>query len=354
MIKNSETKLISTPPKARYFPLSSPCGGSPEGDRGLGGREGLKRSVSVLIPNYNGRHLLEQYLPALFFSLKNSEKIDDYEIIVVDDASKDDSISFLQKAYPDIILIESDKNQGFSISVNQGFQAAEKELVFLLNNDMSVSPDIFDVLIPFFDFEDDVFGVFPTIKNQSGEIILETQKLPCIKKTSIHYIDNYEQRKTPYTFYLCGGCSLISREKVLALNGLDTIYSPFYFEDFDLSIRAWKQGWKCYYTDETYCLHCHSATIISNFSKRDVDVIFWKNKLTFNHLHTESIRYILFRLKIYIKFILTFVLSSTSKKKYKESYRMYALCLSQLKHSRKNLIQNQKYSIKTIVNQYFC
>ena len=61
-----------------------------------------KKSISVIIPNYNGKHLLESYLPSVINAL-DFEKVD-FEIIIIDDCSKDDSVNFLTINYPKIIL----------------------------------------------------------------------------------------------------------------------------------------------------------------------------------------------------------------------------------------------------------
>ena len=66
-------------------------------------------SISIVIPNYNGRDLLEKNIPSLLAALNNF----DFEIIVVDDCSSDDSVQFLKDTYPNVIVIKSNKNQGF-------------------------------------------------------------------------------------------------------------------------------------------------------------------------------------------------------------------------------------------------
>ena len=93
--------------------------------------------VCVVIPNYNGRHLLERNLPSVFNALKSANT--DFEIIIIDDCSTDDSVAFLIQSYPTIRLIISDQNQGFSATCNKGIVLAEKDLILLLNTDIELN-----------------------------------------------------------------------------------------------------------------------------------------------------------------------------------------------------------------------
>ena len=297
------------------------------------------KSISVVIPNFCGKSLLEKYLPPLFEALSNSEKVSDWEVIVVDDASTDDSVSFLKEQYSTVVLLKNEVNSGFSITCNKGIFAATKELVFVLNSDMYVPLNLFDILCPVFINEKDVFGVFPTVKDMSGEKILESQKIPKHKPGSIHYVDNIAQDQLSYSLYLCGGNALIDREKLISLNGYNTIYSPFYFEDFDLSLRAWRKGWKSYYSPDTYSLHCHSATVNEHFNKTYVTEIFIRNKLIFNYLYTEGFQHSLFVFNLYLNLIKSFLSFKPSKKSYFNASLKFFEKIAEVKMQRKKEFQ---------------
>jgi glycosyltransferase involved in cell wall biosynthesis len=72
----------------------------------------MRPGISIVIPNYNGKDLLERNIPSVFNALITSD-ITDFEIIVAEDASKDNSVEFLKSNYPEIILIENKVNKGF-------------------------------------------------------------------------------------------------------------------------------------------------------------------------------------------------------------------------------------------------
>ncbi len=119
-----------------------------------------KKNVSIIIPNYNGASLLQQYLP---FTIAAAESAGiSYEIIVVDDASSDQSVSFIEDHYKDIILVKSKTNQGFSFSCNEGMKRARFELLLFLNTDVKLSPDYFNNQWRYFENED-TFGVMGRI-----------------------------------------------------------------------------------------------------------------------------------------------------------------------------------------------
>ena len=92
-------------------------------------------AASVVIPNWNGRDLLEKYLPSVITALAGNSA---NEIIVVDNGSKDGSAEFVRERFPAVKLLALADNLGFGGGSNAGFQAAKNDIVVLLNSDMRV------------------------------------------------------------------------------------------------------------------------------------------------------------------------------------------------------------------------
>ena len=246
----------------------------------------MNKTISVVLPNFNGKNLLEEYLPYTIKALKLADYT--YEIIVVDDASTDNSIPFLEEQYPDIITIKNLQNKGFSYSCNQGIVAAKNDLVLLLNSDVKLSPTYLQKLIPYFD-DEDTFGVMGQILDSSGAKIEVAAKIPRfngykLKSDKQAIPKDLISPKLPTTF-LSGANCLLSREKLMELEGFDEIYSPFYTEDLDLSIRAWKLGWKCFYEHQATCLHLGSHTTKTHFQKVKIKEIYFRNRMFFHAIH---------------------------------------------------------------------
>lgn len=247
---------------------------------------GKRFSISVVIPNYNGKHLLEVNLPSVIEALQYIQL--EHEIIVVDDASADDSVAHIKQHYPDIHLLVNDINLGFSPTVNRGIFAAKYELVLALNSDVKLTPDYFKEQLKYFG-KPDTFGVMGKIVGHDGKHIQDAAKLPKVTFKGIKGTYNYIPHSLPAStwlpsFFLSGANALIDRKKLLALNGFDEIFAPFYFEDADLGIRAWRVGWKCYFEPQSVCMHAVSSTI-SKLKSQKVKAIIERNRIIFNYLH---------------------------------------------------------------------
>ncbi|MEB2775208.1 glycosyltransferase family 2 protein [Algoriphagus sp. D3-2-R+10] len=248
----------------------------------------MSKTISVVLPNFNGKDLLENYLPFTFQALKNTDC--DYEIIVVDDASFDDSVLFLTQEHPDITLIRNPENKGFSYSCNIGILKAKHDLVLLLNSDVKLMPDYLEKLIPYFE-DSNTFGVMGKILDRTGLKIEVAAKIPRFNGFKLKS-DKQVHPKSPFsnnipTTFLSGANCLVDRQKILELEGFDEIYSPFYTEDLDLSIRAWKLGWKCYYEHEATCIHLGSHTTKTYFQKTKIKEIYFRNRMLFHAIHID-------------------------------------------------------------------
>jgi len=253
----------------------------------------LTTTLSVVLPNYNGRDLLEAYLPFTFNALENSGCT--YEFLLVDDCSTDDSLEFVSKYYPEIRVLKNVENRGFSFSCNRGIQESVNELVFLLNSDIKLSPEYFSGLFAYFS-NPETFGVMGKILNQDGSKVEIGAKIPRrigkYVKTDFQYLPHSESKSAP-TLFLSGANALIDRKKLIELGGFDELFSPFYSEDLDLGIRAWRMGWKCYFHEQSYCYHLGSATMKTHVQKEWVKTVYFRNRMLFHaiHLDVEDLRW---------------------------------------------------------------
>ncbi|WP_207428461.1 glycosyltransferase family 2 protein [Pedobacter sp. SYSU D00535] len=244
--------------------------------------------ISVIIPNYNGASLFVDTLPALFKALERASC--DYEVLVVDDCSSDNSVSFLSDNYPQVRVIKNAENRGFSPTINRGIFAATKELVFLLNSDVKVTEDYFLPLFKYFE-DEATFGVMGRIIGWDDEDIQDGAKYPEQQgfkyKTSLNCLP--EKGGSLPSFYLSGANTLARRDRLQFLGGFDELFAPFYIEDVELSVRAWRSGWNCYYEHNAVCRHKTSTSIKSKARKRYISEIYNRNKFYFHYLHLEGL-----------------------------------------------------------------
>jgi GT2 family glycosyltransferase len=248
-----------------------------------------KKSVSIVIPNYNGRKLLEDYLPYTMQVIEEANV--DYEIIVVDDCSKDASVDFIKRAYPQIKLLVNPANNGFSYTCNRGIEVARCELILLLNSDVKLMPGYFDHQWKYFSSAD-TFGVMGRIIDMEGDHIQDAARMPKFNgfklKTSFFY---YSQQSDDmlYTYYLSGANALIDARKLKQIGGFYEIFSPFYCEDAELSLRAWRMNWKCYYEHKSICRHQMSASTKNYQTAAWVKSIYYRNRFYLHALHLNGV-----------------------------------------------------------------
>lgn len=306
-------------------------------------------SVSVVIPNYNGRDLLAQNLPTVYDALRASG-IDDFEVIVADDASKDDSVLFLQTHYPQVILVRNNVNLGFSGNINSGIAKASKTLVLLLNSDVQLAPDYFAAQVAYFS-RTDTFGVMGRIMSLDRNVTQDTAKYPTYRFAKIGSSKNYLPAQTNgdvYSWFLSGANALVCREKLNLLCGFREIFNPFYFEDVDLGLRAWRLGFKLYYEHSSVCYHPNSETI-KKFPVRSVRRIVKRNQMMLHFLHLDGIECVFFLLKTLLKSVLYLVKFDSV---FLSAFLRFLFHLRALKNEKMTFhsLQREKGSLRTLAN----
>ena len=256
-------------------------GGEPAGPR-------LGQPVSVIIPTWNGRSLLDMSLPPLRAAL--AAYAGGGEIIVVDNGSEDDTCAYLTAEFPEVRVLPLPTNEGFAGATNRGVREARHATVILLNNDMVVEPDFVAPLLEALDDQPDAFGVSCQIDFiDKSKPRWETGKVHArwsAGTITLFHLDRYEQDLRYPVFFAGGGASAYDRAKFLALGGFDeAVFSPVYIEDVDLGYRAWKRGWPSIFEPRSVVHHKHRSTTrrlwsegtIRSFFVKNLAALVWKN-----------------------------------------------------------------------------
>ena len=238
-------------------------------------------AASIVIPNWNGRDLLEKYLPSVMTAAAGNPA---NEVIVVDNGSDDGSAQWIRDHHPSVRVIALEKNLGFGGGSNAGFRAATNDIVVLLNSDMRVDHDFLPPLLEAFS-DEQVFAVSCQIFfSDSGKMREETGLTEARWRRGTmwvgHRVDESIDRPYP-CFYAGGGSSAYDRRKFLELGGFDELFAPFYFEDADLGYLAWKRGWKLLYQPRSVVWHEHRGTIGKHHSAAYIDAVVKRNRLLF-------------------------------------------------------------------------
>ena len=230
-------------------------------------------SVSIVIPNWNGVYLMEKHL-------KNVMNAAAAEIIVADDMSTDGSVEYLYRNFPSIRVVTRDKREGFAANVNTGVAKATGDIVVLLNTDVEPEPGFLPPLLTHFE-DPAVFAVgCKEISLEQGKEILRGRGLAhWVKGFFIHTRGEVNKGSTAW---VSGGSGAFRRSMWNILGGMDTLYSPFYWEDIDLSYRARKSGWKTLFEAKSIVRHYHEeGKIKREFSPLDVKRIVYRNQFIF-------------------------------------------------------------------------
>lgn len=214
---------------------------------------------SVVIPNWNGARFLPTCLDSLAQQTHTA-----LEVIVVDNASHDESQALLRDRYPDVLLIALETNRGFTGACNVGMAAARGAIVALLNNDTEVDPGWAAAIIS-------AFARHPQVGSVASKMLLFDRRDHLHTAGDYFTIDGRagnrgvwerdtgQYDREEYVFSACGGSSAYRRELLDQIGLLD---DDFFFsgEDVDLGWRAQLAGWRCLYTPDAIVYHHLSAT----------------------------------------------------------------------------------------------
>jgi len=252
---------------------------------------GVKKSCSFMVTNFNGEALLRQILPSVLEAIRCNGL---GEVVVVDDAGSDGSVEMLKRDFPTVRVLELKQNVGFQEASNRGVEFCKNRLVICLNNDMKVESDCCERLAAHFD-DPLVFSVSTRVLMWDKKTYLAGRRYPSFDKANFILNDEDAQSLSKTLFATGGGC-MLDRDKFLDMGGFDGLYLPLYWEDVDLSYRAWKRGYTVLYDPSVVFYHKHQATIaemmdasaIRSVTARNSYLFLWKNitdrKLFVKHL----------------------------------------------------------------------
>ena len=239
-----------------------------EGERGAAEQRVPAVDVSVVIPSYNTRDLMEQALRTVMEAAVDLE----VEIVVVDNASRDGSAEMVEEKFPQVELVRNEKNVGFAAANNVAFGRTRGRYVLLLNSDTVVRPDTLRCLVKFLDDRPEAGAAGCKILNPDGTLQLESRRSfptpaaavwkltgmsrlfpnsPRFAHYNLTYLDPEEVNEVDA---LSGSCMMVRREVIEQVGQLDEAYF-MYGEDLDWCYRMRQAGWQIYYVPHTAIIH---------------------------------------------------------------------------------------------------
>ena len=254
-------------------------------------------TVSIIIPNYNGAAVLFKNIPRIIDAVRRVTECK--EIIIADDTSTDNSEDVIQKlaktsSIP-LKLIKQSKHSNFAANVNTAVRQASGDIVVLLNSDVYPKTDFLTPLMKYFD-DPKVFAVGMMDESiEENKIVRRGRGIGEWKRG--FYVHQRGEVDKSDTAWVNGGSGAFRRSIFLNLGGFDPIYSPFYWEDIDLSYRAIKAGYRVIFEPKSVVVHEHDrGAILRQFTRKDITIISYRNQFIFvwrNAAFTQFIAHLL-------------------------------------------------------------
>jgi len=239
-------------------------------------------TLSIIIVNYNTKDLLVQCLSSIFKHLVDL----DFQIIVIDNYSQDESVKEVEIRYPKVKLFANTTNKGFAKANNQGLREMGGEFALLLNPDTIVREEAIDKMVEFMKENDDVGILGPKIINPDGSLQASAFSYPTLIDDIIlgfhsnlfftgKFISHYHSRlyhlpDHPFRVdWVSGACLMIRKKTIEDIGLLDERFFLF-AEDLDWCLRAKNGGWKVIYFPRACIVHYGGQS-----TKKNLQIKIW-------------------------------------------------------------------------------
>lgn len=231
------------------------------------------KKIAVVILNWNGARLLEQFLPSVIMHS------DEANIYVADNASTDTSVDLVKRRFPSVKIIQNDGNYGFAKGYNVALEQVEEEYYALVNSDIEVTEGWLAPILSIFDSEPTTGIIQPKVLDYKNKEYFEYAGAAggFIDQFGYPYcrgriFDSIEKDKGQYNdeidiFWASGACFFIRKDIYRKLNGFDSDFFA-HQEEIDLCWRAFNSGFKAKYTYKSVVYHVGGATLNESNPKK--------------------------------------------------------------------------------------
>jgi GT2 family glycosyltransferase len=246
-------------------------------------------TACVLVLNFNGMAHLDGCLASLLRSAACYGR--PCPVVLVDNRSTDDSVTFTRTRFPAVEIVISPRND-FLFSLNDVARARHEDIVIIVNNDMRFDEGFVAPLVEHF-ASADVFAAGAAIFDWSGSANTVGPRCARVQRCWFYKWWSYERQQTSLTLDVCGGAAAYRRRMFVELEGFDPLYRPGYYEDLDLSYRAWARGWRVVYEPGSRAYHKESVSMLARYGETGKARLLYRNHLLFTVKNVGGLGFLL-------------------------------------------------------------
>jgi len=318
-------------------------------------------NIAVVILNWNGKALLEQFLPSVVKHSNNAN------IYVADNASTDDSVDFVKSNYPTIKIIQNKENYGFAKGYNKALKHVNENIFCLLNNDVEVTHGWLNPVIDIFNAESNTVAIQPKVLDYKRKDYFEYAGAAggFIDKYGYPYCrgrifktiekDNGQYNDTAKVFWATGACLFIRKEIFNSLNGFDESFFA-HMEEIDLCWRIHNLGFDIKYTGQSTIYHVGGATLQNTNPKKTF--LNFRNSLYALAKNAKGNIFLLILMRLLLDGVASLNFLFQFKPKHtlaiiKSHFSFYKHLPKLLKQRKANYSRKKYYNKTSIVSLYF-
>ncbi len=248
-------------------------------------------NIAIVILNWNGKVFLEKFIPSLIKFSGNTK------IYVADNLSDDDSISFLEKNYPSVIIIRNKENGGFAKGYNDALKHIKANFYILVNSDIEVTENWIDPIINLFESDHNIAAIQPKILNYDDKHkfeyagaaggYIDKYGYPFCRGRLFNTLETDQQQynNAQEVFWATGACLFIKADLYWEVNGFDEDYFA-HMEEIDLCWRLKNIGYKIFVEPKSTVYHVGGGTL--NKSNPHKTFLNFRNNLITYHKNASS------------------------------------------------------------------
>ncbi len=308
-----------------------------------------KYSVSVVVPFHNAEQTILQTLGTVYEALGKSGCIDEYEVIVVDDASQDQSHSLVSANYPSAQVFSVNRRVCYLEAANKGLFRSRYDYVLLLTQGVFLPADYFDMMMPYV-AQENVYMCSAMLCNGTQQVSF--RELPVFNSGRIDF-EHDARNGGGASIMLQRGNILMNREIMLSMGAYDTMFSAHRSADLELALRGWSYGYKSIFVDKVACQIVEPSASSQDWDKANEKGQEEWNEILTHFYYQHGLALVKYRLRMNFFFVLSMVIPLAAFQRTRWALFKYIGNYNSILNERMWKYGHPKFSLQEIADYYF-